>query len=319
MTENFEHSGWKEKKLWAPPVDEKEDRSGAGPRSRLRADASAPAVSQGISRMLGHGDKKAPEGSSAPAAGQAGEGAGGSEPALGSRPPRAPKAQKGPLEALDPDSETESDSGESEGRPEYAVLDMNVPRTALVINVSHVLKRLNGCCSLNQLTKAIKNFKENTGMTLEAFLRAHPNNFQLEGRIVFLVDRDGNRWMPPKGAKNDHELGGKGKGKGKVKGEPTSGKGEPAKGKGDAGKGDSGKGKAQKGESAKGKGDKGKSSSKGKGKQDDWHSSGGEGKKRRSKREDEWEAAWWHESWDEPWWDSGWSHGGWGKGGDWHW
>ena len=29
-----------------------------------------------------------------------------------------------------------------------------------VINVSHVLKRLNGCCSLNQLMKALKTFKD---------------------------------------------------------------------------------------------------------------------------------------------------------------
>ena len=32
-------------------------------------------------------------------------------------------------------------------------------RARKVINVSHVLKRLNGCCSLNQLTKVLKSFK----------------------------------------------------------------------------------------------------------------------------------------------------------------
>ena len=40
------------------------------------------------------------------------------------------------------------------------VLDLMVPRTALVVNISHVLKRLNGCCSLNQLTKQIRSFKD---------------------------------------------------------------------------------------------------------------------------------------------------------------
>ncbi|CAK0885977.1 unnamed protein product, partial [Prorocentrum cordatum] len=119
--------------------------------------------------------------------------------------------------ALDPDSDSDSDAEDSDDRPEYAVLDMNVPRTALVINVSHVLKRLNGCCSLNQLTKSIKSFKESTGVTLEAFLRAHPNNFKLEGRIVFLVDRDGNKWEPPMDARKGEVAVVKGKGKGKAK------------------------------------------------------------------------------------------------------
>merc|ERR1712137_1302519 len=104
---------------------------------------------------------------------------------------KASKPQKSPLEALDPDSSSSEDSDESELPPEYAVLDLTVPRTALVINVSHVLKRLNGCCSLNQLTKNKKSFKEKTGVTLEAFLRANPMTFKLEGRIVYLVDRDG--------------------------------------------------------------------------------------------------------------------------------
>ncbi|CAE7941559.1 unnamed protein product [Symbiodinium necroappetens] len=95
---------------------------------------------------------------------------------------------------------------------EVGALDVNVPRTALVINISYVLKRLNGCCSLNQLAKALKSFKapqtvaaafscalktaeEKTGMSLEAksqvFLR-------MQGRIVYLLDRDGEKWQPPK-------------------------------------------------------------------------------------------------------------------------
>merc|ERR1712060_275931 len=100
---------------------------------------------------------------------------------------------------------------------EYAVLDMNVPRTALVINVSHVLKRLNGCCSLNQLTKSIKHFNQKTGVSLEAFLRANPMTFKLEGRIVYLVDRDGEKWKPAEEPHRDEpEQPAKGKNKGKV-------------------------------------------------------------------------------------------------------
>jgi len=212
------------------------------------------------------------------------------------KPPKAPKPVKGSLEALDPDSDSDSDAEDSDDRPEYAVLDMNVPRTALVINVSHVLKRLNGCCSLNQLTKSIKSFKESTGVTLEAFLRAHPNNFKLEGRIVFLVDRDGNKWEPPMDARKGEVAVVKGKGKGKAKADsaPTKIKGESTKGKGESAKG---KGKAQPAQWGG----------------DSWQGQQGEGKKKRNKKaDDEWaEPNWWEESWD-----SGWNQGGW-KNNDW--
>jgi hypothetical protein len=87
------------------------------------------------------------------------------------------------------------------------VLDLTVPRTALVINVTHVLKRLNGCCSLNQLNKALKDFKLKTGVTLEAFLRGNPGDFKLEGRIVYLVDQDGEKWTPPGGVTIQHGKG----------------------------------------------------------------------------------------------------------------
>lgn len=341
MSENFENSGWKEKKLWAPPPPEKEERPGAGPRSRLRADGAPPAVSQGIARTLVSNDKRAetsPGGGGPAAHGEppaaakpsgaapqrGGADVSGGEPAMPPKPPKPPKPAKGSLEALDPDSDSDSDAEDSDDRPEYAVLNMNVPRTALVINVSHVLQRLNGCCSLNQLTKSIKNFKESTGVTLEAFLRAHPNNFKLEGRIVFLVDRDGNKWEPPANARKGEVEVVKGKGKGKakadsapikIKGEPAKGKGESAKGKGESakGKGEPAKGKA---EHAKGKGE----SAKGKGKAqaaqyggESWQGQqGGEGKKKRNKKaDDEWESNWWGESWD-----SGWSQGGW-KSNDW--
>jgi len=116
------------------------------------------------------------------------------------------------------------ESMDEEPPPEHAVLDLMVPRTALVINISHVLKRLNGCCSLNQLTKQMRSFKEKTGMSLEAFLRANPMTFKLEGRIVYLVDRDGEKWVPP--SKQDNPVGH----------DSTGGSGDRGKGKGKEGK-----------------------------------------------------------------------------------
>ena len=124
---------------------------------------------------------------------------------------RAPAAEERPKEqevTVSPkETQGESEEDGDEAPPEHAVLDLMVPRTALVINISYVLKRLNGCCSLNQLTKQIKSFKEKTGMSLEAFLRANPMTFRLEGRIVYLVDRDGEKWKPPpKEAESGHGL-----------------------------------------------------------------------------------------------------------------
>jgi len=141
-------------------------------------------------------------------------------PSKPSKPPKPAKQTKGSLEALDPETDSEGESDGEAMPPEYAVLDMNVPRTALVINVSHVLKRLNGCCSLNQLMKSIKSFKENTGVTLEAFLRANPMTFRLEGRIVHLVDRNGEKWQPPQVPERVAEPAkGRRRGKGEGKGE----------------------------------------------------------------------------------------------------
>jgi len=168
---------------------------------------------------------------------------------------RKAKAPKGSLEAVSGSSSDESDD-EDKLPPEYAVLDLTVPRTALVINVSHVLKRLNGCCSLNQLNKALKCFKEKTGVTLETFLRANPMTFKLEGRIVYLVDRDGAKWknqqqeeqhnetaeQPTKGKSKGKEQPTKGTSKGKAEEQPTKGKSkgkaeeQPTKGKGKASK-----------------------------------------------------------------------------------
>mmetsp|Transcript_8133 Transcript_8133/g.19081 ORF Transcript_8133/g.19081 Transcript_8133/m.19081 type:complete len:430 (-) Transcript_8133:46-1335(-) len=139
----------------------------------------------------------------------------GSGPAI--KPPRQS------LETVDADSSSEASEG-SEAHAEHVLLEITVPRTALVINVSHVLKRLNGCCSLNQLTKNLKSFKEKTGVTLEQFLRANPMTFKLEGRIVYLVDRDGEKWKAPpessaeNGWKSSYKGGGGGKGKGSGKG-----------------------------------------------------------------------------------------------------
>ncbi|CAE7248502.1 unnamed protein product [Symbiodinium sp. KB8] len=137
------------------------------------------------------------------------------------------------------------------------VLDVNVPRTALVINISYVLKRLNGCCSLNQLAKALKSFKEKTGMSLEVFLRSNPRTFKLEGRIVYLLDRDGEKWQPPKQepAAGGNDAGHPERSKGQAKGKEAKGRGggEGRRGKatmkGDLplAKGETGKGKASKG------------------------------------------------------------------------
>ena len=49
-------------------------------------------------------------------------------------------------------------------------------------------------------------------MSLEAFLRANPMTFRLEGRIVYLVDRDGEKWKPPP---KEESHGGHGAGAGK--------------------------------------------------------------------------------------------------------
>jgi len=143
---------------------------------------------------------------------------------------------------------------------EVGVLDVNVPRTALVINISYVLKRLNGCCSLNQLAKALKSFKEKTGMSLEVFLRSNPRTFKLEGRIVYLLDRDGDKWQPPKqepaaGGPGGTDAGHPERSKGQAKGKEAKGRGggEGRRGKammkGDPppAKGETGKGRASKG------------------------------------------------------------------------
>lgn len=236
MNEDFVNSGWKEKKLWQPPVDEvRPTRSPAAgnhnaPRSRLRAEENAgkAAASDKGSGGVGAGgagtsaepatanaDAAAGPAPARPASGDTHEQKGGTEEkhnmsslheggdagggAEAPKPRKSPKVPRRPLEALDPDSSSEE--SEDEAWPaEFAVLDLTVPRTALVINVSHVLKRLNGCCSLNQLTKSVKAFKEKFGVTLEAFLRANPTTFKIEGRIVYLVDSDGEKWKPPPGS-----------------------------------------------------------------------------------------------------------------------
>lgn len=221
MTEGFANSGWKEKKLWTPqpepeerttrPVKSAASCSHAG-RPEAAAAASGPAAGSCQSSAAAAGSaphREVPRAAAAcgtepPAAvgPEAGAGARAAEaapaPTSLPRPPKPPRAPRNPLDVLDPESSSdESDGASGAIPPEYAVLDLNVPRTALVINVSHVLKRLSGCCSLNQLAKTLKAFKENTGVTLEQFLRANPSTFKLEGRIVFLVDKNGEKWQPP--------------------------------------------------------------------------------------------------------------------------
>merc|ERR1719171_544526 len=229
MTEAFADSGWKDKKLWSPPEKEEKTIRGhttvgsgaptsvsnapgnkilsgdAGPRSRLRAEGAASGIAASLS-----------------APGEDKQEVKHAEPDHVVKAPKAPRQARKPLEALDPESSSEEESDEEINRnaAENAVLDLNVPRTALVINVAHVLKRLNGSCSLNQLTKAIKNFKEKTGVPLEAFLRANPTTFKLEGRIIFLIGPGGEKWVAPPAPDPpaDKGKGKKGKGKGKGKG-----------------------------------------------------------------------------------------------------
>lgn len=313
MSEDFVNSGWKEKKLWTPhEEDERARAAAAGQKSkgtrgiagtleaanRVKEAAASPAAGEAPPV----GGKPPRAGAAAPAS-PAGEGGKrGAAPAAEvppakepapaakpSKPPKAAREKKGPLDVLDPESSASEDDSDSPAiPPEYAVLDMNVPRTAMVINVSHVLKRLSGCCSLNQLTKALKSFKENTGVTLEQFLRANPDSFKLEGRIVFLVDRNGEKWRPPQ---DDTEYEGKGKRKG--------GKGEarPA-GKGAAGGAGAGGGK--------GAGVKVY-------KQQEYHQPASQRGQYRGKHDPYYE-----ESWDDDsWWGAGWSANDWGSSGGW--
>eukprot|EP00928_Gymnodinium_smaydae_P042287 TRINITY_DN28494_c0_g1_i2.p1 TRINITY_DN28494_c0_g1~~TRINITY_DN28494_c0_g1_i2.p1 ORF type:complete len:761 (+),score=129.25 TRINITY_DN28494_c0_g1_i2:97-2379(+) len=252
MSEDFANSGWKEKKLWKPPEEPKAKSAAAAganaPRGRKGAETGVGGVGQGIAGAFGAASNAAAlstapggmnhERDSAGAEAVHETAAGGGEPAAPSRPAKKPKEPRGPLEALDPESSSSDESDGSNLPAEYAVLDMTVPRTALVINVSHVLKRLNGCCSLQQLTKAIKHFKEKSGVTLEAFLRANPISFKLEGRIVYLMER-GEIWKPPEGANGGMEGKGKGKGaKGKGSEEKAGGKGDKKGQKGRRGKKD---------------------------------------------------------------------------------
>lgn len=185
-----------------------------------------------------------------------------------------------------------------EAPPEHAVLDLMVPRTALVINISHVLKRLNGCCSLNQLTKQIRSFKEKTGMSLEAFLRANPMTFKLEGRIVYLVDRDGEKWTPPKQENpvGGREVGNADRGKGKGKSEGKS-RGDARDARDARGKSGGHKGDPRSGENHRnGKGARGKSNG-------EWRTSNG-GQNGQWSGWDEWQDDWqedWKDEWQDDW------------------
>lgn len=251
MKEDFVNSGWKDKKLWTPSESKDDDRkrpgpgfgagaSAAGPRSRLRGEAPLQADVPSGAAPVSVGKPAVSKSESAKAPASRGElrerelGAKGQDGGESREAREAPA----PLEVLDP----ESDDGESVGSEiidpaECAILDLTVPRTALVINVSHVLKRLSGCCSLNQLTKSIKDFKEKTGVSLEAFLRANPTTFKLEGRIVYLLDRDGSKWQAPPAPKAPETQ--------RAKGGAGKGATDAQRGKGSAGKGSGGKGKGK--------------------------------------------------------------------------
>lgn len=221
MSEDFANSGWKEKKLWQPPKPHEDERAvgnrAGKPKGGAPGAVPAPApnskqegTSKGAPPGLKDEDRITPSRTMKSDADL--------EPVEKPRKSKVKSAPKGPLEALDPDSSSEEDSDiDDKLPPEYAVLDLTVPRTALVINVSHVLKRLSGCCSLNQLNKALKNFKEKTDVTLETFLRANPMNFKLEGRIVYLLDKDGSKWQASASTNlsEPQAKGGKSRGKGK--------------------------------------------------------------------------------------------------------
>jgi len=119
-------------------------------------------------------------------------------------------------------------------------------------------------------------------MSLEAFLRANPMTFKLEGRIVYLVDRDGEKWQPPK---KDTPAGGTDAGhpersKGQGKGKEAKGRGGDRRGKAMS-KGDPHLAKGDGGGGGKGKGSRGQLQG------DEWHSWNSDGH--------------WAPSWDE--WD----------------
>lgn len=235
MSEDFLHSGWKDKKLWEPGKDDQAVGNRPSGKGKNAPAASTPADGKGgAARPPARDSREAHNEERGVSKGQPskiGSGAVLSKEIDDEeivpkklKPPKV-KPPKGSLEALDPDSSSDESDDEDQLPPEYAVLDLTVPRTALVINVSHVLKRLSGCCSLNQLNKALKSFKEKTGVTLECFLRANPMTFKLEGRVVYLVDRDGNKWQAPKKETgyNEAEQSAKGRGKGKGKAGRSSG------------------------------------------------------------------------------------------------
>jgi len=329
MSEDFVNSGWKEKKLWTP--DQEEDhRRGASQKLKVSSGT------RGIAGTLEAGEPRGGKGAAetraaAPVkraeASHAGDGgshtaheaprevpiAMPAKPAKVAKPPRSPK---GPLEVLDPESSSSDESEPDNTPPEFAVLDMHVPRTAMVINVTHVLKRLSGCCSLNQLSKALPKFKENTGVTLEQFLRANPDSFKLEGRIVFLVDREGTKWKPPPEDPRDDWYGkGRSKGKGEGKGDGRV----EGKGKGE-GKGE-GKGSGKKGGKGayQGKQQQQQHYDEGHYRQEQPRSVGGGdrvgGGKSRGGQQHRGDDAWWDTGWSTAEWSGGrgdgWTSGGW--------
>lgn len=327
LSEEFVNSGWKEKKLWKPEVEELE--KGRGDKK-----LKAPHGTRGIAGSLeaeGRGKEAPPPEREEPPKPQPAPAPAECSIRLGSvkeappksKAPKPARSPQGPLEVLDPESSSDDDEdGHPALPPEFAVLDMNVPRTALVINVSHVLKRLSGCCALSQLTRALKTFKDNSaGVTLEQFLRANPDTFLLEGRIVHLLDRSGEKWKPPPPEELPDKGRGKGRGKDDSKGKGKGGGKSDAKGgKGDAKKSDAkgGKGGAKGKSEGKGGKDRGKGSQQ---QSQSRHQRGGGGG---GGAAESWDDAWWSDAaWnDAAWLDSSWYASEWStndswKGGKW--
>jgi len=103
-------------------------------------------------------------------------------------PPRTPQQ-------LSPNNQYTPNDGNllPNGSPDSPVITprefevQNVPSTALIINVSQVLRRLNGNCSLLQLKRLLPNLFQD-GTTMEQFIQQNPHTFEIRegGRVVFL-------------------------------------------------------------------------------------------------------------------------------------
>lgn len=120
------------------------------------------------------------------------------------RSPQNLRLQQDHMRQVEQTRGTVAKGGSNKGSPrEFEV--QNVPSTALVMNLTHVLKRLHGSCSIQQLLKALPSLKEK-GVSVESFLLSHSHVFELKGRIVYLKDA-ASEWEPTE--EEDWSKGGK--------------------------------------------------------------------------------------------------------------